>query len=79
MPRRPPGTHTAPRSPDRRSRFAPACGRDPDGDLATITAIDHDARTVTVALDRGGQSVEVPARYLDGGHLGHAYAMTAHR
>jgi hypothetical protein len=61
------------------------CGRNDrrvgglNGDLATATAIDTDARTLTVDLGRGEQSVELPARHLDNGHLNHAYAMTAHK
>lgn len=61
------------------------CGRNDrrlgvlNGDLATVTAISHDARTLTVDLDRGEQNVELPARYLNAGHLNHAYAMTAHK
>ena len=50
-----------------------------NGDLGTVTAVDHDARTLTVGLDRGDQCVEVPARYLAAGHLNYAYAMTAHK
>lgn len=30
-------------------------------------------------LGRGEQSVELPARHLDNGHLNHAFAMTAHK
>lgn len=50
-----------------------------NGDLGTVTTVNHDERTLTVELDRGDQCVELPARYLDAGHLNHAYAMTAHK
>ena len=61
------------------------CGRNDrrldvfNGDLATVTAVNHAGRTLTVDLDRGDQCVELPARYVDAGHLNHAYAMTAHK
>jgi conjugative relaxase-like TrwC/TraI family protein len=50
-----------------------------NGDLASVTDVNPDERTLTVKLDRDEQCVELPARYLDAGHLDHAYAMTAHK
>lgn len=61
------------------------CGRNDrrlgvlNGDVATVEAIDRDALTLTVRLDRGDRTVELPARYLEAGHVAHAYAMTAHK
>ena len=48
-----------------------------NGDRATVTDVDADRRSITV--DRGGESIELSATYLDAGHLDHAYAITAHR
>lgn len=50
-----------------------------NGDLATVTAVDPGARTVTVRCDRDEASVDLPGRYVEAGHLTHAYAMTAHK
>ena len=50
-----------------------------NGDLATITGIDTDRRTVTIGLDREGRSVRVPHWYLDDGHLDWGYALTGHK
>ncbi|MDE0803662.1 MAG: AAA family ATPase [Acidimicrobiales bacterium] len=49
-----------------------------NGSLGTITAVDIDARTLTVRLDTG-QNCEVSTKYLDAGHLAHGYATTAHK
>lgn len=50
-----------------------------NGDLASITAIDADRRTVTLRLDRTDQPVTVPHWYLDDGHLDWGYAVTGHK
>jgi len=50
-----------------------------NGDLATITAIDADRRTVALRLDRTGQPVTVPHGYLDDGYLDWGYAVTGHK
>lgn len=50
-----------------------------NGGLGTVTAVDGDARTLTLRRDRGNAIVEVASRYLDAGHLAHAYAPTAHK
>jgi len=50
-----------------------------NGDLATITAIDADRRTITLRLDRTDQPVTVPHWYLDDGHLDWGYAVTGHK
>ncbi len=49
-----------------------------NGSLGTVTAVDVGARSLTVQLDTG-QRCDVPAKYLDGGHLAHGYATTAHK
>ncbi len=50
-----------------------------NGDLATITAIDAERRTISLRLDRTDQRVAVPHWYLDDGHLGWGYAVTGHK
>jgi len=50
-----------------------------NGDLATVTGIDADRRTVTICLDRETRSVSVPHWYLDDGHLDWGYALTGHK
>ena len=54
-----------------------------NGDVATVTVIDPDEQTVTVALHRSGRSGEVREAVLPPGyaerHLDHAYAMTAYK
>ncbi len=50
-----------------------------NGDLATITGIDTERRTVTIRLDRDGRSANVPHWYLDDGHLDWGYALTGHK
>ena len=54
-----------------------------NGDVATVTGIDPDQQTVTVALHRSGRNgtarqVVLPAGYTER-HLDHAYAMTAYK
>jgi len=48
-----------------------------NGDRGHITAVDPQARTVTIEL--GERAVDLPARYLDAGQLGHGYAMTVYK
>ncbi len=50
-----------------------------NGDLATVTSIDAERRTVTVRLDRTDRAVTVPHWYLDDGHLDWGYAVTGHK
>lgn len=50
-----------------------------NGDVATITNIDTEQRTVTLRLDRDDQSVTVAQWYLDDGHLNWGYAITGHK
>ncbi|HDH26206.1 MAG TPA: hypothetical protein ENH00_08450, partial [Actinobacteria bacterium] len=50
-----------------------------NGDLATVTGVDTDRRTITIRLDREGRMVRVPHWYLDDGHLDWGYALTGHK
>jgi hypothetical protein len=49
-----------------------------NGTRATITAVDADARTVTIRTDQNSTHT-LPATYLDAGHLRHGYALTVHK
>lgn len=49
-----------------------------NGSVGTVTAVDPDARTLTVQLDTGPRC-EIPSKCLDAGHLAHGYATTAHK
>ncbi|MBA3652578.1 MAG: relaxase domain-containing protein [Actinobacteria bacterium] len=48
-----------------------------NGSVGTITEVDVQSRELLVAFDREG-TVRLPARYLDDGHLEHAYARTTY-
>ncbi len=50
-----------------------------NGDLGTITAVNQDAGTVTVRLDRDPETRELPDWYLNDGNVVHGYALTAHK
>ncbi|MEX1027698.1 MAG: hypothetical protein WD049_06795, partial [Candidatus Paceibacterota bacterium] len=50
-----------------------------NGDLATVTAVDPDSRTVTLKLDRNDSTVTVPRWYIDEGNLDWGYALTGHK
>jgi Ti-type conjugative transfer relaxase TraA len=49
-----------------------------NGSRGTVIEVDTKGRRLTVRLD-DGRKIDVPAGYLDEGHLDHGYAMTAHR
>jgi conjugative relaxase-like TrwC/TraI family protein len=49
-----------------------------NGSRGTVAAVDLVERTATVDLD-DGRRVTLPRRYLDRGHLSHAYALTGHK
>ena len=49
-----------------------------NGTCATITAVDTRQREMTVRTDTGTE-LTLPARYLDAGHVRHAYATTIHK
>ena len=48
-----------------------------NGNRGVVVAVDPDAHTMRVRLTRG--DIDLPARYLDAGHVGHAYAMTVNK
>lgn len=49
-----------------------------NGMCAVVTGIDDDQRQMTIRSD-GGATIALPARYLDAGHVQHAYATTIHK
>jgi len=50
-----------------------------NGDLATVTAVDTERRTITLKLDRNDKTVTVPHWYIDEGNLDWGYALTGHK
>jgi conjugative relaxase-like TrwC/TraI family protein len=48
-----------------------------NGNRGVVLDVDPDDRSMRVQLVRG--VVDVPARYVDAGHVGHAYAMTVNK
>src|SRR5207244_375345 len=48
-----------------------------NGTTGTVEGVDPARRTLTVATDRG-PTVELNRRYLESGHVRHAYALTGH-
>ena len=50
-----------------------------NGDLATVTAVDTERRTITLKLDRNDSTVTVPHWYIDEGNLDWGYALTGHK
>jgi conjugative relaxase-like TrwC/TraI family protein len=48
-----------------------------NGTTGTVTKVDSKRRTITLTTDRG-PSVELNRRYLESGHVRHAYALTGH-
>lgn len=50
-----------------------------NGDLASVTAVDTEQRTITLHLDRTRRSVTVPHWYIDDGHIDWGYALTGHK
>jgi hypothetical protein len=50
-----------------------------NGDLATVTAVDTERRTITLRLDRNDNTVTVPHWYFDEGNLDWGYALTGHK
>lgn len=49
-----------------------------NGSRGSIEHVDPDARALTVTFTTG-ETRTIPARYLDAGHLTHAYAITVHK
>lgn len=50
-----------------------------NGDLATVTSADPAQGTMTIRLDRNGESRTIPAWYLDEGYVDYGYAVTGHK
>lgn len=50
-----------------------------NGDLATVTTIDTEHRTITLRLDRNDHGVTLPHWYLDDGQLDWGFALTGHK
>ena len=50
-----------------------------NGDLATVVSADPNHRTLTVQLDRDPETRNLPAWYLDQGHVDYGYALTGHK
>ena len=48
-----------------------------NGTRGTIDTVDQEHRTLTVTTDRGDR-IELGGRYLEAGHVRHAYALTGH-
>jgi hypothetical protein len=48
-----------------------------NGTRATVTRIDSARQTLAIAMDHGEQ-INLPRRYVEGGHLRHGYALTGH-
>lgn len=49
-----------------------------NGTRGQVTAIEPDSRTITITTG-DGRNIELPADYIDAGHLAHGYALTAHK
>ncbi|MGH8875532.1 MAG: ATP-dependent DNA helicase, partial [Acidimicrobiia bacterium] len=50
-----------------------------NGDLGTVVEVDPERGALTLRMDRGGETRELPAWYLSSGHLEHGYALTGHK
>ena len=50
-----------------------------NGDLATVTGVDQENRSLTVRLDRHPEPRELRVWYLERGHVDYGYAMTGHK
>jgi AAA domain len=48
-----------------------------NGNRGLVVAVDPDTHTMRVRLTRG--DIDLPARYVDAGYVGHAYAMTVNK
>jgi hypothetical protein len=48
-----------------------------NGNRGVVVAVDPATHTMRVRLTRG--EIDLPARYVDAGHVGHAYAMTVNK
>ncbi len=50
-----------------------------NGDLGTVVSVDRDLGSLTVRLDRGPETRELPSWYLDQGNVDYGYALTGHK
>jgi hypothetical protein len=50
-----------------------------NGDLATITSVDQENKSLVVCLDRDPETRKLPAWYLEQGDVDYGYAMTGHK
>ena len=50
-----------------------------NGDLATVTSVDQEPKSLTVRLDRDPETRDLPVWYLEQGHVDYGYAMTGHK
>jgi hypothetical protein len=50
-----------------------------NGDLATVTNIDHENKGLMVRLDRDPETRDLPVWYLEQGYVDYGYAMTGHK
>lgn len=50
-----------------------------NGDLGTVVAVDHARASLMVRLDRDPEIRNLPAWYLEQGHIDYGYAMTGHK
>ncbi len=50
-----------------------------NGSRGTVVDVDRKERAIVVELDEDARRVTLPARYLDAGHVSHAYALTGHK
>jgi ATP-dependent exoDNAse (exonuclease V) alpha subunit len=50
-----------------------------NGDLGTVIAVDQARTSLTVRFDRAPETRNLPAWYLEQGHVGYGYAMTGHK
>ena len=50
-----------------------------NGTQGVVLQADPETRTLTVEVNGGERHVQLPASYLDAGHLAHAYAITGHK
>lgn len=61
------------------------CGRNQrrlgvlNGDLGTVVAVDQARTSLTVRLDRDPETKNLPAWYLEQGHVDYGYAITGHK
>lgn len=50
-----------------------------NGTRGVVAAIDHDERSLTVAVEGSDRTVVLPGSYVEAGHVEHGYCVTAHK